>query len=70
MSDWRERIASDPKICQGRACFAGTRIMVAVVLNNLAAGISAERIMASYPSLKPGDIQAALAYAADFAKTK
>jgi uncharacterized protein (DUF433 family) len=66
--DWRKRIVSDPLVCHGKPCFAGTRIMVSVVLDNLAEGLSAERIVASYPSLKPEDVRAALAYAADLAR--
>ena len=39
---WRERISSDPAVCHGLACIKGTRIPVAVVLDNLAAGLSAD----------------------------
>ena len=35
--DWRERITVEPGVCHGRACVKGTRVMVAVVLDNLAA---------------------------------
>jgi len=35
--NWREYITVDPSICHGRACFQGTRILVSVVLANLAA---------------------------------
>ena len=38
--DWREYITIDPDICYGRACIKGTRVMVSVVLDNLAAGAS------------------------------
>jgi len=67
-SDWRKRIVSDPLVCRGKPCFAGTRIMVSVVLDNLAEGEIAEDILASYPSLKPDDVRAALADAADLAR--
>jgi uncharacterized protein (DUF433 family) len=36
--DWKEHISVDRKVCHGRACIRGTRIMVSVVLDNLAAG--------------------------------
>lgn len=49
----------------GKACIRGTRIPVAVVLANLAEGLSAEEIVKSYPTLTAACIQAALAYAAD-----
>jgi len=68
--DWRERIAVDPLVCHGKACIKGTRIMVSVILDNLAAGIDREEILRSYPSLSAEDIQAALAYAADLARER
>ena len=36
--DWRERISINPRICNGKACIKGTRVMVAVILDNLAEG--------------------------------
>ena len=68
--DWRERISVDPQICHGKACIKGTRIMVSIVLDNLAAGVSIEEILKSYPSLSPEDIQAAIAYAAELARER
>jgi uncharacterized protein (DUF433 family) len=62
MSSWKERIAIDPKVCHGKACIRGTRIMVSVVLDNLAAGVPREEILASYPSLQLEDIDAALKF--------
>jgi uncharacterized protein (DUF433 family) len=29
--NWRERISIDPKICYGKACIKGTRVMVSVI---------------------------------------
>lgn len=66
--DWRERIMADPKVCHGKACIRGTRIMVSVVLDNVAAARTHEQILQSYPSLKREDILAALAYAAELAR--
>jgi uncharacterized protein (DUF433 family) len=63
--DWRERISVDPNVCHGRVCIKGTRVMVAVILDNLAAGVSQAEILKSYPSLTTEDIAAALAYAAE-----
>jgi uncharacterized protein (DUF433 family) len=60
--NWQERITVDPLICHGKACIKGTRIMVSVILDNLAAGVSHEEILKSYPSLKLADIQAAIVY--------
>ena len=68
--DWRAHITADPHVCHGKACFAGTRVMVSVVLDNLAAGLPPERIRQSYPSLQPEHIPAALAYAAELARDR
>ncbi len=68
--DWRARVSSDPAICHGQVCIKGTRIPVSVVLDNLAAGESIATILASYPSLKPEDVHAALAYAAELARER
>lgn len=65
-----ERISADPQVCHGKACIKGTRIMVSVILDNLAAGVSSEEILKSYPTLSPEDIQAAIAYAAELAKER
>ncbi|MDI3340948.1 MAG: DUF433 domain-containing protein [Sphaerobacter sp.] len=65
--DWRERISADPAICHGQAVIRGTRIPVSVILDNLAAGVSQDELLASYPSLTPEDIRAATAYAAELA---
>lgn len=68
--DWRQRIIADPMICHGKACIRGTRIMVSVVLDNLAEGVSETEILKSYPSLKPEDIKAAIAYAAELTRER
>lgn len=67
---WRDRISVDPNVCHGKACITGTRIMVSVVLDNLAAGEPLERILKNYPTLKPEDVQAALQYAAELARER
>jgi uncharacterized protein (DUF433 family) len=66
--NWRDRITTDPGICHGRVCIKGTRVMVSVVLDNLAAGRSLEQILSSYPSLVREDVQAAISYAAELAR--
>ncbi|HRI89449.1 MAG TPA: DUF433 domain-containing protein [Candidatus Hydrogenedentes bacterium] len=65
--NWQERISVNPDICHGKPCIKGTRIMVTVVLDNLAAGMSPEEIVTSYPTLQPEDIRAAIGYAAELA---
>ena len=63
--NWRDHITVNPQVCHGSACIKGTRIMVSVILDNLASGLTAEEIMNSYPSLNENAVQAAIAYAAD-----
>jgi uncharacterized protein (DUF433 family) len=67
---WQERIDVNPLICHGQACIKGTRIPVAVILDNLAAGQTYRDILTSYPSLIQADIQAAIAYAAEIARER
>jgi uncharacterized protein (DUF433 family) len=68
--NWQDRISVDPSICHGKVCVKGTRIMVSVILDNLASGESVESILRSYPTLKADDIQAAQWYAADLARDR
>jgi uncharacterized protein (DUF433 family) len=68
--NWRDRITVDPRVCHGKACVKGTRIMVSVILDNLAAGESRDRILQNYPTLKEEDLQAALAYASELARER
>lgn len=63
--NWRERITVDPFVCHGKACIKGTRIMVSVILDNLAEGQKETEILKSYPSLSYEDIKAAISYAAE-----
>jgi uncharacterized protein (DUF433 family) len=68
--NWRDRVSVDPFVCHGAACISGTRVMVSVVLDNLADGLTAGEIVASYPSLTAADVNAAIAYAADLARER
>lgn len=64
---WHERISVDLSICHGKVCIKGTRVMVSVILDNLAEGETPESIVASYPSVTVEDVRAALHYAASLA---
>jgi len=70
MPDWRSHISTDPAISHGKACIKGTRIMVSVVLDNLASGASIDEIVRLYPTLKHQDVVAAIAYAAELARER
>jgi uncharacterized protein (DUF433 family) len=67
--NWQERISAAPNICHGEPCIKGTRVMVSVVLDNLAADELPEAIMQGY-RIEREDIQAVLAYAAALAKDR
>ena len=66
----QDYISVNPLVVHGQARIHGTRIPVAVVLANLADGLSADDIIRNYPSLTREGIQAALAYAADLAQER
>lgn len=67
---WNNRISVDPAICHGKACIAGTRVMVSVLVDNIAAGVSRQELLRSYPSIRDEDIDAALQYAADLTRER
>jgi uncharacterized protein (DUF433 family) len=68
MENWKDRISVDSSVCHGKACIRGTRVMVSVILDNVAGGTSRSELLASYPSLKSEDVDAALAYAAELVR--
>ena len=68
--NWQEYISADPNTCHGRACIAGTRVMVTVILDNLAAGLTEEEIVESHPSVSADAVKAALHYAAELPKER
>ncbi len=68
--DWRDHITVDPNVCHGQPCIKGTRVMVTVILDNLAAGLSPAEISESYPSVSPNSVRAVLQYAAELAKER
>ena len=68
--NWKEYITVDPAVCHGRACIKGTRIMVSVILDNLASGLTPDEVVQSYPSLNREAVQAAITYAAELARER
>jgi uncharacterized protein (DUF433 family) len=65
---WQDHIVATPDTLHGWPRFRDTRIPVAVVLDNLAAGVSAQELQPDYPTLPKDAIAAALAYAAELAR--
>lgn len=69
MSDRRhDLIVRDPLICHGQATVRGTRIMVSIVLDCLAAGMTETEIIGEYPTLDVVGIRAAAAHGAELAR--
>ena len=68
MVEFFERISVNPKICHGRPCIKGTRIMISVILDSLTEGLDGQKILKEYPSLRLEDIRAGIAYAAELSR--
>ena len=58
--DSQDLVISDLEILGGTPVFAGTRVPVAVLFENLADGLSLDEILDSYPTLKRDQAIAAL----------
>jgi uncharacterized protein (DUF433 family) len=58
-----DRIEIDPRMCGGKPVIRGTRIPVAAIIDQLAAGETWDSILSGYPELERQDIEAALRYA-------
>ena len=69
-SELLKRISIDPNVCFGKPCIRGTRIWVSLIVENLADDVPEAEILAAYPQLKPDDIRAALAYAAEMTRER
>ena len=65
---WQDFISIDQNICHGKACLKGTRVLVSIVLDSLAEGMSDDEILENYPSLKKEHINVALQYGAMLAR--
>jgi uncharacterized protein (DUF433 family) len=61
-------ISADPQVMHGQAVIAGTRVPVSVILDCLAAGMTAEGITAEYPTVSIQGVRAAAAYGAALAR--
>ena len=64
MIDYRNHIVRDPELCGGEPVFRGTRVTLRTVLASLAEGAGVDDILADFPTLKPDDVRAAIAFAA------
>ena len=62
------RVVTDPEVCAGKPFIRGTGISIAIILDALAQGLSAEQILDHYPMLEIEDVHAALAFATRLAE--
>jgi uncharacterized protein (DUF433 family) len=65
-----KHISVDPRVCFGKPVIRGTRVWVALLLDNLAEGMSEEDLLRAYPQLTHDDIRAALAFAAEMTRER
>jgi len=65
-----KHISVDPRVCFGRPVIRGTRIWVALIVDNLAEGVTEEALLRAYPQLTQADIRAALAFAAEMIRER
>jgi uncharacterized protein (DUF433 family) len=65
-----KRISIDPGVCFGKPCIRGTRIWVALILDNLAEGVTEKELLENYPALRREDILAAIAYGAEMSRER
>ena len=66
---WQDRISVSPNVCHGKPCIRGTRVLVSVVLADVAIGEPFETIMSGY-HIEREDIQAVVFFAADLAQDR
>ncbi len=60
---FNSRISSNPTVCGGEACIAGTRIPAHVILGHLAGGDDIPTILQHFPEITREDVLACLDYA-------
>ena len=53
----------DPNICHGKPVIKGTRVLVSTILGALSGGDSVDTVLADYPNITRGDVEAALEFA-------
>jgi uncharacterized protein (DUF433 family) len=68
MMNWQNYITADPVVCEGKACFKDTHLMVSEILGKLATGATPNDILKSYPALSQEAIQASLAFVAELTR--
>jgi uncharacterized protein (DUF433 family) len=68
--DQLDRITRDPAVMGGKACIRGMRVTVSMVVGQIGAGHSVDKVLADYPYLEREDVLQALRYAAWLAEER
>ena len=63
--NYQDYITIDPNKRGGKPCVRGLRITVYEVLEYLASDMMEEEILSDFPDLRPEDLKACIAFAAD-----
>jgi uncharacterized protein (DUF433 family) len=58
------RLTVNPRVMGGKVCIRGMRVTVGMILGNLGAGVSIDRLLELYPYLEREDVFEALRYGA------
>ena len=66
----QKRISIDPDVCFGKPRIRGTRLWVALILDNLAGGMIEQELIENYPGLTHEDVLAAIAYGAEMTRER
>ncbi|HEY5331867.1 MAG TPA: DUF433 domain-containing protein [Acidobacteriaceae bacterium] len=59
-----DRITQNPAVMGGKACIRGMRVTVGMIVGQIGAGVSIEKLLVDYPYLEREDVLQALRYAA------
>jgi uncharacterized protein (DUF433 family) len=70
MEELLDRIVVDPDILVGKPVIKGTRVPVYLIVELVAAGMTAKQIIKEYPQLKEEDVKAALLYASKLVESE
>lgn len=65
-----DRITQDPSVMGGKPCIRGMRVTVGMIVGQIGAGHSIEKLLADYPYLEREDILQSLRYAAWLAEER
>ena len=65
-----DRITRDPSVMGGKACVRGMRVTVGMIVGQIGAGHTIDKLLSDYPYLEREDILQALRYAAWLAEER